>query len=287
MAVLPNTTLTTDFVKIVTIDFVETFGQQITTLLEAMGVTRRMPMPVGSEIQRYVKTENIVSGAVPEGDVIPLSKISYTEGDKITLELDKHRKLVTGEAIQQTGLEQTVARTDRDLVKALQKTIRNNFFTFLGTGTTTGDATNLQEALATAWGQLEVIFEDDAVDIVAFINPMTAASYLGSAEISTQTAFGMAYLESFLGVRTFFSSQIPQNVVRATAVDNIVAAYVDVTNGDLQRAFNLTSDDSGFIGVARDADLERLSIETVTVSGLTLFAEKLDGIANITITPGG
>ena len=77
------------------------------------------------------------------------------------------------------------------MLKDVQKAIRKQFFDFLGTGTTKIQGKGLQGKLAQAWGKLQALFEDDEIESVFFVNQLDVADYLESAQISTQTAFGM------------------------------------------------------------------------------------------------
>ena len=63
--------------------------------------------------------------------------------------------------------------------------------------------------------------------------------------------------------------------------------YYIATNGaDLGEAFSFTSDDTGYIGIHETPDYDNLTCKDTVVSGIELFAEKLDGILVGTITAG-
>ena len=171
------------------------------------------------------------------------------------------------------------------MLKDIQKGVRSEFVSFLATGTGVASGVGLQAALAQAWGQLQVLFEDTAINAVYFLNPLDVADYLGAAQISTQTAFGMSYIENFLGMGTvILASDVPKGKVYATAAENIVLYYIPVTSGDMGRAFSLTSDATGLIGIHTKADHDNFTCRTAAASGVGLFAEQLDGIVVATIT---
>lgn len=174
--------------------------------------------------------------------------------------------------------------TDRMLLD-VQKGIRGDFFTFLATGTGTATGVGFQAALAQAWGQLQVKFEDDSIEAVYFMNPLDVADYLAKAQITLQTAFGMTYVENFLGLGTvIFDSKVPKGTIYATAKDNIVLYYIPVNGADLGEAFDFTSDQTGFIGIHETPDYSNMTASDTVVSGIVLFAERLDGIIKSTIT---
>ena len=107
---------------------------------------------------------------------------------------------------------------------------------------------------------------------------------MASAQISVQTAFGLQYVENFLGLDVvILTSYIEKGTAYLTAADNLVFAYVD-TNGELSKAFDLTNDETGIIGVTKDVNKQRMTAETITISGTALFAERLDGVVKVTIT---
>lgn len=52
----------------------------------------------------------------------------------------------------------------------------------------------------------------------------------------------------------------------------------------MAQAFDLTADNTGLVGIHTGADYSNLTAETTAVSGVGLFAEKLDGIVIGSIT---
>lgn len=276
--------LTTVLEKAVAIDHVEQFGKSVKSFTDLIGAYRPTAMPVGSTVKTYTSKTTLAGGKVPKGEIIPLSEVQVVPGASYELEYDKRRKAVPAEDIQKYGFASAVERTDSALLKELYKNIRTTLVANLATGTGTATGEGVQATLAQSWGKIQVAFEDDAVKTVAFINPLDVADYLAKAEISTQTMFGMRYLENFLGTDvTLLSAQVPKGTLYMTAANNLNIAYADV-RGELQKAFNFTADESGFIGILHDIQHERLTAETVTLSGIILYAERLDGVVVGAIT---
>lgn len=269
------------------IEFVEMFQESIKKLTEALGVTRKIAKEAGTVLKTYKAKGTLENGTVAEGEVIPLSKytvepISYKE-----ITLKKWAKATTVEAIQQYGFDQAVTMTSDRMLKDVQKGIRKDFFDFLGTGTGTATGKGFQATLANAWGQLQVLFEDDDIEAVYFMNPLDVADYLGSATITTQTAFGMTYIEDFLGLGTvMLNSYVPQGKIYATAKDNIVLYYIAVNGADIGEAFTFTSDATGYVGIHEQADYSNMTSKDTVLSGLELFAERIDGVVVGTIATG-
>ena len=267
--------------KVREVDFVTQFGHNILPkLMEALGVTRKIPMAEGTTLYVYTTTGTLQNGAVPEGEIIPLSQYARTKTPVGEITLKKWRKASTAEAIKKSGYDEAVTETDKKLLNDVQKGVRTDFFDFIkGLDATVVAADTLQKVLAKIWGNLQVLFEDDAVSTVHFINPLTVSDYLGTATISMQTAFGMNYIEDFLGLGTVvMNSNIPQGQVISTAKDNLVLYYLTM-NGDIANAFNLTADATGFIGIKSGyANEERAQIESLVMSGLSLFVDYADGV---------
>lgn len=260
-------------------EFVELFGYSIKKLMEALGVTRKIPKTAGTVLKTYKATGTLEDGGVAEGELIPLSHYKVDPVSYKEIVLKKWRKATSAEAIVERGYDQAVEMTTDAMLRDVQKGVRKDFFDFLATGTGAATGVGLQATLAQAWGQLQVKFEDDEIEAVYFVNPLDAADYLATASISTQTAFGMSYVENFLGLGTvIFNSSVPKGKIYATAKQNIVLYYIPVNGADLNNAFNFTSDATGLIGIHEEADYPHMTAEDVVASGVTLFAEYIDGV---------
>lgn len=285
MAAETNTILTSDLAKVRVVDFNYQFTGSIRKLTEALGVTRKIAVQEGAVLKAYKVTGTLASGVVAEGELIPLSKYKSDEVNVGEAKLNKWRKGTSAEAIIKSGYDQAVGATTDKMVRDIQKTIRTQFFTYLGSGTGTASGVGLQAALANGWGKLQTLWEDDAVEIVYFLNPMDVSDYLGKADITVQTAFGMNYIENFLGLGTvFMNSSVPQGTYYATAKENVIMYYINVSTSDMAQAFDLTSDETGYIGISEYPDKDTARVMDLVMSGVTFFPERLDGIVKGTIS---
>ena len=279
-----NLSKSVNFARVREREFVEIFNGDIRKLVEALGVTRKIQKESGSVLKVMKVTGTLENGAVPEGEVIPLSEFATTWEPIGEITLKKWRKATTIEAINDKGYDQAVTSTTDKMIKDIQRGIRSDFFTFLATGTRTAAGDGFQDTIANAWGQLQVIFEDTDVQPVFFLNPLDVAAYLGSAQISTQTLFGMTYLKNFLGLGdVFLNGDVPKGKVYATVKDNIVLYYVNAGTADISEGFAFTTDQTGLIGIAETSDYTRLTVDDTVVSGIKLFAENLYGVVVGTI----
>lgn len=285
MAAETKTIMQADLARVRSLDFNLQFTGSLTKLIEALGVTRKIAVQEGATLKQLKVTGTLESGVVAEGELIPLSKYATEEVPVGEVKLNKWRKGTTAEAILKGGYDQAVGATTDKMLKDIQKTIRQGLFTFMATGSGTATGVGLQAALANAWGQLAVLWEDDAVETVYFLNPLDVADYLGTANIEMQTVFGMNYVENFLGLGTvFFNSSVTKGKFYATAKENIVTYFINVASGDIGGAFGLTADETGYIGINEYADKDTARVIDLVMSGVTFFPERVDGIVVGTIT---
>lgn len=276
-----------DLAKAREVEFTYLFSDGVKKLMEALGVTRKIAKQAGAVLKAYKAVGTLESGEVAEGEVIPLSKYATEPVNFGEITLKKWRKATSAEAIVERGYDQAVEMTTDRMLRDVQKAIRTDLFTFLATGTGEAGGADMQSTIAQAWGQLQVKFEDDAVQAVYFVNPLDIADYLGAAQITTQTAFGMTYVEDFLGLGTvIMNASVPKGKVYATAKENIVLYYIPVNGADLGEAFDFTSDETGYIGIHETPDYTNMTASDTVVNGMVFFAERIDGVVVGTIGAG-
>lgn len=270
------------------VDFNYQFTGNLNKLMEILGTTRKIPVQEGTTLKALKVSGTLDSGTVAEGEIIPLSQYKTEEVPMGEAKLNKWRKSTSAEAILKGGYDQAVGATTDKMVKDIQSSIRKTFIDFIKTGTKTAQGVGLQEALANTWGILQTLWEDDAVETVYFINPIDVAVYLAKANITIQTAFGLNYVENFMGLGTvILTAAVEKGEIYATAKDNIVLYYVNVGAGDISSSFDLTTDVTGYIGINEYADRDRACVNDLVMSGITFFAERLDGIVKTTIEDNG
>lgn len=269
------------------IDFVYQFSENIKGLMKVLGVTRMIPKQEGTTLTAYKAQGELKDGNVDEGAIIPLSHYETVPVDFGKIIIRKWRKSTSVESISDKSYDQAVRMTNVQMLKDVQKDIRKDMFDFMATGTGTATGINFQEVLAQSWGQLQIKFEDNEIDTVFFVNPLDVATYLAKAQISTQNAFGMKYVEDFLGLGTaIFSGSVPQGKVYSTAKNNIVSYYIPVNGAGIEKGFSFTSDQTGLIGIHEFPDYDRMTVNDTVLSGVKVFAENLDGVIVGTIGGG-
>ena len=289
MAAETRVITTSQMSKVREVDFVAQFAHNsLAKLIEVLGVTRKIPMQEGTTLYMYTTSGTLQTSSVSEGDVIPLSQYQRNKTAVGEMTLQKYRKATTAEAIMKSGYDEAVNQTDAALLLDVQKKVRTDFFSLLNgtiTSSTSVSGVGLQKALAAAWAQLQVKFEDDTASAVYFVNPLDLGDYLGSASITMQSAFGMNYIENFLGLGTVvLSSLVTQGTFIATAKQNIVLYYLGM-GGDIAGKFGLTVDDLGLIGIKTDIPTEqRAQLETLVMCGIDFFVEYAAGVVKGTIS---
>lgn len=289
-AAIPNTITTQQFtVNPREVDFVTSFGRDITALTEVMGISRPIRKTPGTILTAKKATGTLENGSVAEGDLIPLSQFEVEPVAYQPIELLKYRKAVTIEAIDKYGVETAIGMTDEEFKVQLQDEVLANFYNFLLTGQLTSQETTFQMAVAMAIGRVKDAFKKmhrSATGVAVFANTLDVYEYLGGAQITVQTAFGMDYVENFLGADIlFFSSEIPQGRVIATPTNNIVVYYVDPADSQFSQAgLSYTTDaEVPYIGFHTEGVYERAQSESYAIMGLTIFAEYINAIAVVTI----
>ena len=287
MAAENNLIKKADLARAREIEFTYNFSEGVRKLMEALGITRKIAKQAGTVLKAYKATGTLENGAVAEGDTIPLSKYKTEPVSFGEITLKKWRKATSAEAIVERGYDQAVEMTTDRMLRDVQKAIRADLFNFLATGTGEASGTDFQAVLAQAWGQLQVKYEDDAIQAVYFVNPLDIADYLSTAQITTQTAFGMTYVEDFLGLGTvIMNASVTKGKIYATAKENIVLYYIPVNGADLGEAFDFTTDETGYIGIHETPDYTNMTASDTVVNGMVFFAERIDGVVVGTINAG-
>lgn len=262
------------------VEFAEMFTQNIKKLMEVLGITRMVQQHAGTALKTYEAVGTLEDGEVAEGETIPLSKYEMQERTYKEAKLRKWAKGTTAEAILAKGYENAVEKTTDKMLSQAQKEIRNDFFGFLNGGAGRAHGATLQAAFAQAWGQLEVFFEDfDEVEPIYFVNPLDIADYLATANVTTQTLFGMTYIENFLGLGDVLTNtNVAKGTIVATAKGNIVAAYISVNDPDLGEAFKFTTDETGYIGIHEEPDYSNMTAKDTVICGVDFYAEYINGV---------
>lgn len=292
MAAKTNLTTSADIaVKARELDFVTRFERSWEHLREIMGIMRPVKKQPGSVLKSKYAEGTLESGAVGEGEEIPYTKFTLKEKKYAEMTIEKYAKAVSIESIKDHGYDNAVQLTDDEFLFQLQTTVTDKFYTYLKTGTLTGEETSFQMALAMAKGNVENKFKKmhrNATGVVGFVNILDVYEYIGAANITIQNQYGFQYLKDFMGFNTVFllsDSEIPRNKVIATAVENLVMYYIDPNDSDFSRAGlqYTVSGETNLIGFHTQGNYNTAVSEAFAIMGVTLFAEYIDAIAVMTV----
>jgi uncharacterized protein GlcG (DUF336 family) len=273
------------------LDFVTRFADNWDALRNIMGIMRPIRKTAGTKLVAYTASVALESGNVGAGKVIPYSKATIVEAAKADVTIEKYAKAVPIEDVDKYGAEVAIEKSDDAFLTSLQNVVLGKFYTFLNTGSLTGTAQTWQDALAKAQGLVLNKFatmQKDVTEVVGFANILDAYDYLGSANISVQTQFGLTYIENFMGYRTLFllpAAQIARNKVIATPVENIDLYYADPGDSDFAKlGLNYTvQGETNLIGFHAQGNYSTAVGESYALMGMALWAEYLNGIAVITV----
>ena len=279
-------------------DFVTRFNDNWDALRTILGIMRPIRKAPGTKLVSYkAEVDGTLQGGstVAEGDEIPFTKMKVSPVTYGDIEVAKYAKSVTIESVAKYGAEVAVEKTDDAFLVALQNKVLGDFYTFLATGSLALTPKTWQLALAQAKGKVLAKFmgmDKDVTEVVGFANIMDFYDYLGDKEITTQTMFGLTYVQNFLGYNTLFllpDKYVAAGKVIATPVENIDLYYVDPSDSDFAKlGLNYTvKGETNLIGVHVEGDYSRATGDMYAIMGMKLWAEYLDGIAVATVTPAG
>ena len=129
---------------------------------------------------------------------------------------------------------------------------------------------------------------DETIILPKFANILDAYAYLGAADITVQTQFGINYVKDFMGYSTLFllpAAQIARGKVLATPVENIDLYYIDPGDSEFAKlGLQYTvQGETNLIGFHAQGNYSTAVGESYALMGMALWAEYLDGIAAIDI----
>lgn len=285
-----NLTMVADYaVRAREIDFVTRFTRNWDSLREVLGIMRPIRKAPGTTLTSYEAYITLQSGNVGEGEEIPYSKAGVRPVAYGDLTLEKYAKAVSIEAVNKYGAAVAVQRTDDAFLNELQGNVLDRFYTFLQTGTLKSTETTFQMAIAMAVGRVIDKFKKmrkDYTNIVVFVNTLDAYAYLGAANLTVQSQFGIQYVKDFLGAQTMIlSSEIERGKVIATPAENIILYYVDPGDSEFKQLgldYSVQGE-TNLIGFHANGNYNTAVGESFALMGMLLWAEYLDAIAVVTI----
>ena len=267
-------------------DFVTRFGTSWQALQEVLGIARPIKKEAGTKLVSYTASIELEDGDVDPGCVIPYSKTTVAETIHADLKLQKYAKAATIEDVDKYGAAIAVEKTDDAFLNELQVEVMDDFYTLLKDDTyaiTSSEAT-WQMAVSMAIGRVKDKFKKmrkNVSAITVFVNTVDAYKYLGAANISIQSLFGIDYVQNFLGATTMIlSSDIDEGTVIAIPADNMVCYYVDPSTEFEKLGLVYTTDgETNLIGFHANGNYSTAVGESFATMGMQLWYEYADGVA--------
>lgn len=272
-------------------DFVSVFNLNWDALRRILGVMRPIRKAPGTTLVSYSASVALESGNVGPGEVIPYSKTTVVKTGFADLSVEKYAHAVPIEDVEKYGAAVAIEKSDEAFRNQLQSNVLARFYTFLNTGALTGAESTWQMALAMAKGKVIDKFNKmrkTVTNVIGFANVLDAYEYIGGKDISIQTAFGISYIENFMGYSTLIllsAPDIDRGTVIAVPVENIDMYYIDPGDSEFARlGLNYTVvGETNLIGFHAQGNYSTAVGETYALMGMTLWAEYLDGIAVINV----
>lgn len=296
MPAVTNTNTTANIaaggVKARELDFVTRFNKHWEDLVRIMGIMRPVRKAPGTTLTSR-KAKVTLAESVGEGEIINLSAVEYETVAHADLKIRKYKTSTTVEAVDKYGADVAVEMSDDAFLDELQAVVMGEFYGFVQTGALTRNEVDFQMAVAMAIGSVKNKFKQmhrNVTDVVTFVNTLDAYEYLGAANITVQSKFGLDYVENFLGARVMFiTSDIPQGKVIATPKENIVLYYMDPRDSAYEKLdlhyTTVAGDETTpkLIGFHAEGDYNRAVGDAFAIMGMKLWCEYLDGVAVVTI----
>ena len=120
------------------------------------------------------------------------------------------------------GRDIAINQSDEKLIQKVQKGIKGSLLYCPERWNRYCNRSKPAESPCESVGETSEILRGRRCSPVYFVNPQDVADYLGTAQITMQTAFGFTYIENFLGLGTaIVSPQVDEKEPIATAKENL------------------------------------------------------------------
>lgn len=271
------------------LDFVTRFGQNWEALREILGIMRPIRKAPGTQLISYTASVTLEDGDVDPGNVIPYSKATVVQAAQEDLTLKKYAKAVPIEDVNKYGAAIAVEKTDDAFLNELQAEVMDTFYDSLTTNASalapTDSVATFQMAISLSIGLVRDKFKrihKTVTNVVTFVNTMDVYTYLGAADISVQSLFGIDYVKNFLGAQTvILSSEIDPGTVISIPAENLILYYIDPGDGEFaQLGLNYTvAGETNLIGFHANGNYSTAVGESFALMGMRLWMEYADGEA--------
>lgn len=280
---MAGTVKVADLAKVQDVEFVTRFAKNIGRLQSVLGIAEPVRLVPGQSLKMYKTGGTLEDGSVAEAAEVPSSKYETKPVATYEIEIKKWRKETSLEAIAKRGYDQAVTKTDDEMMRDIQGGVFADFMKVLKAGTGTASGKTLQATLAASRGALRKAFKNTVFTPIHFVGTDDVSEYLGTHDVTVQTAFGMTYIENFLNLGMVIEDpDLPKGTTYGTAVENLNLYYCDPASVE---GFDFATDETGLVGIAHEAAYRNETYQTHAVCGLSFFPEFADRIVKGTIAP--
>lgn len=281
-----NTTYAADVAPAISVDFTSRIAEGIKSLATVLGITEMKPMREGTLVKQYKTVLTKPTTEYQEGKEIPITKGERKLVASHEIVLKPYRTRTTLQAMNKSGRNAAINEKDEEMLKEIRGDVKKGFFKSITGATGVSDAgahNTLQMAVAKVWGGVSKKYEDVDGTPVFFLSFEDVSDYLGSAQITTQTAFGVQYLKDFMGLGiAIITAGVNKGEVYGTIAENLNGVYIPAEASG-NEFFGFISDETGLVCMKHSAEDVSLAVNSIAYTAVEFFPEEVDGIFKATI----
>lgn len=260
------------------VEFANRVQTDIQSLVRLVSAGELIVVPAGSTQYIYTGEFHQASQPASEGADIPLGTFT---GNEVPVVIDPklYRKAATYKSIQKFGFDQAVSKTDNAMADEIYGDIATSVVAGMTqSGQPTATGATFKAALAAGIGKLKAAGRKKVTPI-AFVNPEDFYAYLGGNTAEVQTAFGMDYIEGYLGCIVVSDPSVAANAMFVTATENINVFAAEPENG----IEGIYTDETGLVAVSHNFMPASGNVETFASCGVVLVPEYVALVVKSTI----
>ena len=281
-----NTTYAADVAPAISVDFTSRIAEGIKSLATVLGITEMKPMREGTLVKQYKTVLTKPTTEYQEGKEIPITKGERNLVASHEIVLKPYRTRTTIQAMNKSGRNAAINEKDEEMLKEIRGDVKKGFFKSITGATGVSDAgahNTLQMAVAKVWGGVSKKYEDVDGTPVFFLSFEDVSDYLGSAQITTQTAFGVQYLKDFMGLGiAIITAGVNKGEVYGTIAENLNGVYIPAEASGSE-FFGFISDETGLVCMKHSTEDISLAVNSIAYTAVEFFPEEVDGIFKATI----
>lgn len=249
-------------------------------------IFQMIPVSEGMTLNTYKADGKLADDITHEaGNSIALSDIKLEAIELGTLKFNATKLATSYHDFQAFGEDNAIGKKDRRLIQLIGEHIETTLIDNLTAVATDKSLSveGLQAVLAQAKGRVQIKPGMQGTDVFAMVNTTDFYKYLGNANLTTQSVFGMEYVENYLGYeKIFITNKVKEGKVLATSFDNLNLAYVPSDSPALS-SMGLIPTENKLVGFKHYLDDDTGLTMSKVHFGLESFPERADAVIYATI----